>query len=419
MDAMDRPIRKKHWIIRYKYYLIGGVVFTAFLIYLLIVSAGPRKLRSDKDRLEIAEVMADKFMEYQDVEGIVQPKLTIKLNSNESGIVKEIVAEDGSMLEAGDVILVLSNPELERTIQDEWDELQKIRLSYREKEIFMEQKIADLKRQNMETLYDLNRLTREQGLNEEEYKIGMKSKAQYELATEEFRFKTEKTRMLQEGITRDSLMNNIQNGLQQDDLARAEKRFERSRERLENLIIRAPVNGQLSFINAIPGERIGAGSSIGDFKVVDQIKISTRISEYYIDRVALGLPATIDYQGTKYALKITRVNPEIRDRQFEVDLSFVDDQIENIRIGKSYRVQIELEQPEEALVMKKGNFFQTTGGQWIFKLNASGDKAVRTSISIGRQNPRQYEVLDGLAPGDKVIITGYDNFGEAQEIILK
>ena len=419
MDAMDRPIRKKHWIIRYKYYLIGGVAFTAFLIYLLIVSAGPRKLRYDKDRLEIAEVMADKFMEYQDVEGIVQPKLTIKLNSNESGIVKEIVAEDGSMLEAGDVILVLSNPELERTIQDEWDELQKIRLSYREKEIFMEQKIADLKRQNMETLYDLNRLTREQGLNEEEYKIGMKSKAQYELATEEFRFKTEKTRMLQEGITRDSLMNNIQNGLQQDDLARAEKRFERSRERLENLIIRAPVNGQLSFVNAIPGERIGAGSSIGDFKVVDQIKISTRISEYYIDRVALGLPATIDYQGTKYALKITRVNPEIRDRQFEVDLSFVDDQIENIRIGKSYRVQIELEQPEEALVMKKGNFFQTTGGQWIFKLNASGDKAVRTSISIGRQNPRQYEVLDGLAPGDKVIITGYDNFGEAQEIILK
>ena len=416
---MDIQLKKKHWAIRYKYYIIAGILLAGLLTYLLILSAGPSRLRYDIDRLEVAEVARDKFMEYLDVEGIVQPKLTIKLNSYESGTVKEIVADEGSMLKAGDVILILSNPELERTIQDEWDELQKIRLSYREKEVLMEQKIADLKRQNMETLYDLNRLTREQGLNEEEYKIGMKSKAQYELATEEFRFKTEKTRMLQEGITRDSLMNDIQKGLQQDDLVRAEKRFERSRERLENLILRAPVDGQLSFINAIPGERIGAGSNIGEFKLVDQIKISTRISEYYIDRVALGLPAAINYQGTKFALKITRVNPEIRDRQFEIDLAFVDDQIENIRIGKSYRVQIELEQPEEALVMKKGNFLQITGGQWIFKLDASGNKAVRTPISIGRQNPRQYEVLEGLAPGDKVIITGYDNFGEAQEIILK
>jgi len=416
---MDIQLKKKHWAIRYKYYIIAGTLFAGLLIYLLILSAGPRRLRYDADRLEIAAVVQDKFMEYLDVEGIVQPKLTIKLNSTEAGTVKEIVAENGSMMKAGDIILILSNPELERTIQDELDDLQKTRLSYKEKEIQMEQKIADLKRQNMEASFDLSRLTREQGLNEEEYKIGMKSKAQYELATEEFIFKTNKTRMLQEGIIRDSLMNDIQKGLLGDDLSRAEKRFERSRERLENLIVRAPINGQLSFVNVIPGERVGSGVNVGELKEIDEVKLNTKVSEYYIDRITTGLPATITYQGEKFPLKITKVNPEIRDRQFDVDMVFTDKLIDNARIGKSYRIQIELEQAEDAVVVSKGNFFQSTGGQWIFKVDASGNKAVRVPISIGRQNPRQYEILDGLKPGDKVVITGYDNFGEAQEIILK
>lgn len=416
---MDIQLKKKHWAIRYKYYLIAGVLFGGLLIYLLIISAGPRRLRYDADRLEIVEVRQEKFLEYLDVEGIVQPKLTIKLNTEEAGTVEEIVAENGSMLEAGEVILILKNPDLQRTIEDERDELSKTRINYREKEILMEQKIADLKRQNLETAYNLNRQAKEQVVNEEEFRIGMKSKAQYEVATEDYQFNKEKTKLLQEGLLRDSILNTIQTDLLRNDLTRSEKRFQRSVERLEKLLVRAPVGGQLSSINVIPGEKLGAGSGIGELKIVNEIKLSTKVSEYYIDRITLGLPATITYQGEKYPLKITRINPEIRDRQFEVDLLFTDRQIDNIRIGKSYRIQIELEQPEDALVISKGNFFQSTGGQWIFKLNESGSKASRLPISIGRQNPRQYEILDGLKPGDKVIITGYDNFGEAQEIILK
>jgi RND family efflux transporter MFP subunit len=202
-------------------------------------------------------------------------------------------------------------------------------------------------------------------------------------------------------------------------LSREEKRFERSRERLNNLIVRAPFDGQLSFVSVIPGERVSTGTNIGELKIVDQIKIGTKISEYYIDRVALGLPATIAYQGGKYPLKIIRINPEIKDRQFDVDLLFTGRQPENIRIGKNYRIQIELGQPEDALVIDRGNFFPSTGGRWIFRLNEAGDKAVRTNIFIGRQNPRQYEILEGLRPGDRVITTGYDNFGDAEEIILK
>jgi RND family efflux transporter MFP subunit len=261
-------------------------------------------------------------------------------------------------------------------------------------------------------------LSKENTLNQEEYNIGIKSKAQYEVALDEFVFSRENTRLLLEELKHDSLLNLIQTDLMHNDLNREEKRFERSRERLDNLVVRAPLDGQLSFVSVIPGERVSSGTNIGELKVVDQIKISTKVSEYYIDRIVVGLPATITYQNEKYPLKITKINPEIRDRQFGVDLVFSDRMLENVRIGKSYRVQIELEQPEDALVISKGNFFQTTGGQWIFKLTESGDRAKKTAISIGRQNPRQYEVLDGLNPGDRIIVTGYDNFGDAEEIIL-
>jgi RND family efflux transporter MFP subunit len=416
---MDIQLKKKHPLVRYKYYILAGIAFVTFLIYLMIISAGPRRLRYEVDKLEIAEVKQDKFLEYLDVEGIIQPKLTIKLNSLESGSVERIVAEDGSLLKAGDTILVLTNLELVRTIEDERDELSKQQVSYREKQIQMERKSSELKRQSLETTYKLDRLSKENVLNREEYNIGIKSKAQYEVATDEFVFNQENTRLILDELKHDSLLNLIQTDLMHNDLSREEKRFERSRERLDNLIVRAPMDGQLSFVSVIPGERVNAGTNIGELKVIDQIKINTKVSEYYIDRIVVGLPATITYQGEKYSLKITKINPEIRDRQFEVDLIFSKRTLDNVRIGKSFRVQIELEQPEDALVIPKGNFFQTTGGQWIFKLNASGDRAKKTTLSIGRQNPRQYEVLDGLSPGDRIIVTGYDNFGNAEEIILK
>lgn len=418
-DAMDVPIQKKHWIVRYKYYLAGGILFTALLIYLLIMASGPRRLRYEKDRLEIAVVEQDKFREYLDVEGLVQPKMTIKLNTEESGIVEEIVAEDGSLLKAGDVILILKNPELSRTIDDEREELYRTRLGYQEKQIQMERKSLEMKRSNLELAHKQEKTMREYVLDKEEYELGIISKAQYEIAANEYEFNQKNTELLRIEKEQDSLMNSIQVDLLESDILRTEARFERSLERLNNLIVRAPIDGQLSSVDVTLGQRLGAGAAIGDLKQVDQVKISTKVSEYYIDRITSGLPATIDYQGTKYPLKITRINPEIRDRQFAVDLVFTGEQIENIRIGKSYRVQIELEQAEEALVVKRGNFFQSTGGQWVFKLNDSGTKAVRVPIAIGRQNPKQYEVLDGLKPGDQIIITGYDNFGDAQEIILK
>ena len=197
------------------------------------------------------------------------------------------------------------------------------------------------------------------------------------------------------------------------------KKLKRAEERLEDLIIKAPIGGQLSFVKVTPGQQVASGESIAEIKVLDQYKIHTSLSEYYIDRITTGLPATVNYQGKRYPLRITKVVPEVKDRMFDVDLVFTDDMPDNVRVGKSFRVQIELGQPEQTLIIPRGNFYQATGGQWIYKVNASKTKAVRVPLSVGRQNPQQYEITEGLQPGDWVITTGYDTFGEAEELIMK
>jgi RND family efflux transporter MFP subunit len=416
---MDIKLEKKHPLLRYKYLIAGAAAVAGLIVYLLFSTVGPSRLRYDRENARIATVVNDRFIEYLDVESVAKPKLTIKLNSLEDGTVKRIVAEDGSMLNAGDVILELENPGLLRAIEDEKDELDKQRISYEEKMLQMQSRSSELKRNALKTAYDLERQNKQYSLDREEYAIGIKSKAQLEVASDAYIFNTENTRLQLEELRRDSLMAIIQADLMKSDLEREEKRYARSSARIENLIVRAPISGQLSYVSVIPGDRVGAGSSLGEIKGVDDLKLTTLISEYYIERISIGLPASVTYQDRKYALRITKINPEIKERNFETDLVFAGEIPDNIRIGKTYRVQIELGQPEDALVVEKGNFFVSTGGQWVFKLNEAGNRATRQPIVIGRQNPRQYEILDGLKDGDQIIISGYDYFGDAQELILK
>ena len=414
---MDIKLEKKPWYIRYRSYLLAGGAFVIFLIYVISLSLGPRKLRIEADNIQIAEVKNGKFMEYVDVEGLVQPILTIKVNTRESGSVERIVTEEGSMMKKGDTILVLTNPDLIREIEDQRDEWENQRYSYKEREIEMEQKSLALKQQALQTQYEMSRLQKSFGLEKEEYKMGIKSKAQLEVSEDEYNYNVKRTALQMESLRHDSAMTVVRKDLLRNEMERGQKKFLRSMDRLEGLIVRAPIDGQLSYVNATPGQQVASNSNIAEIKVLDQFKIHTQLSEYYIDRITTGLPATVNYQGKKYPLKITKVVPEVKDRMFDVDLVFTGEMPENVRVGKSFRVQIELGQPEDALVMPRGNFYQATGGQWIYKVN--GDKAIRVPLTIGRQNPQQYEVTEGLQGGDLVIVTGYDNFGEAEELILK
>ena len=414
---MDFKIEKKPWYIRYRTYLIAGVAFIVFLIYVISLSLGPSKLRVDTDDIRIAEVIDGKFMEYVDVEGLVQPILTIKVNTQEAGSVARIVNEEGSMMKKGDTILVLSNPELMREIEDQRDEWENQRYSYKEREIEMEQKSLSLKQQTLQAQYEMNRLKKSFGLEKEEYQMGIKSKAQLEVSEDDYNYNLQKTTLQMESLRHDSAMTVVRKELLRNEMERGQKKYLRSMERLEGLVVRAPIDGQLSYVNATPGQQVASNSNIAEIKVLDEFKIHTQLSEYYIDRISTGLPATVNYQGKRYPLKITKVVPEVKDRMFDVDLVFTGEMPENVRVGKSFRVQIELGQPEDAIVIPRGNFYQATGGQWIYKV--IGDKAVRTPLTIGRQNPQQYEISQGLQPGDKVIVTGYDSFGEAEELILK
>ncbi|WP_288315576.1 efflux RND transporter periplasmic adaptor subunit [uncultured Mediterranea sp.] len=415
---MDIKLEKKPWYIRYRYYLAGGVVFTAFLIYVIILSAGPRKLRIDPENLQMAEVKNDKFMEYVDVEGLVQPILTIKVNAREAGSVSRIVGEEGNMMKQGDTILVLENLDLLRTIEDQRDEWEKQLITYREKEIEMEQQSLTLQQQALQTDYELEKLRKNFELEQEEFRMGIKSKAQLQVSEDEYRYKEKTARLQRQSLRHDSAVSIIRRDLLLNDRDREQKKYERSRQRLNGLVVCAPISGQLSFVSVTPGQQVQSGESIGEIKVLDQFKVHTSLSEYYIDRITTGLPATILYQGKRYPLKITKVVPEVKDRMFDVDLVFTADMPDNVRVGKSFRVQIELGQPEDALVIPRGNFYQATGGQWIYKLNKDKTRAVRVPLTIGRQNPQQYEVTDGLQPGDWVITTGYDNFGDAEELVL-
>ena len=416
---MDIKLKKKPWYIRYRYYLLACGAFVIFLIYVISLSLGPRKLRVESDNIQIAEVRNGKFLEYVDVEGLVQPILTIKVNTREAGSVERIVTEEGSMMKKGDTILVLTNPDLLREIEDQRDEWENQRYSYKEREIEMEQKSLTLKQQALQTQYEMSRLQKSFGLEKEEYKMGIKSKAQLEVSEDEYNYNLKKTALQMESLKHDSAMTVVRKDLLRNELERGQKKFLRSMDRLEGLIVRAPIAGQLSYVNATPGQQVSSNSNIAEIKVLDQFKIHTQLSEYYNDRITTGLPATVNNQGKKYPLKITKVVPEVKDRMFDVDLVFTAEMPENVRVGKSFRVQIELGQPEDALVMPRGNFFQATGGQWIYKVNASKDKAVRMPLTIGRQNPQQYEITEGLQAGDLVIVTGYDTFGEAEELILK
>ena len=415
---MDIKLEKKPWYIRYRYYLAGGVVFAAFLIYVIILSAGPRKLRIDPENLQMAEVKNDKFMEYVDVEGLVQPILTIKVNAREAGSVSRIVGEEGNMMKQGDTILVLENLDLLRTIEDQRDEWEKQLITYREKEIEMEQQSLTLQQQALQTDYELEKLRKSFELEQEEFRMGIKSKAQLQVSEDEYRYKEKTARLQRQSLRHDSAVSIIRRDLLQNDRDREQKKYERSRQRLNDLVVCAPISGQLSFVSVTPGQQVQSGESIGEIKVLDQFKVHTSLSEYYIDRITTGLPATILYQGKRYPLKITKVVPEVKDRMFDVDLVFTADMPDNVRVGKSFRVQIELGQPEDALVIPRGNFYQATGGQWIYKLNKDKTRAVRVPLTIGRQNPQHYEVTDGLQPGDWVITTGYDNFGDAEELVL-
>lgn len=416
---MDIQLKKKPWYIRHLSYLITGIAILALVIYVIRLSLSPRHMNLTDNDHTIAEVTEAPFMEYVDVEGIVHPIHTIQINAMESGFVERIVAEEGEMLNAGDTILILSNPELLRTIEDEQIEWHNRQRDYQEQEIAMEQRSITLRQQVLDAQHQISSLDKSLKQSREEYQMGIKSKAELDVLDEEYDYQRKKAQLQLQSLQHDSVANLIKRDMIRANREASSRKLDRSTKRTENLIVRAPISGQLSSLNVNLGQPVSTGASVGEIKVLTEYKISVSLSEYYIDRITTNLPANISYQETKYPLRISRVYPEVKDRNFSCDLLFNADKPSNIRLGKSYRVQIELARSETALVIPRGDFYQATSGRWIYRLSPDGKTLRKVDIELGRQNPRQFEVISGLKPGDKVLVSGYDKLGTDDEIAIK
>ena len=416
---MDIRIKKKPWYRRYLYHIAGGTALAALVIYATIMSLEPQKVKLSDTKEVLASAEMRDFTEYLDVEGIVQPIMTIQVNTMESGFVERIVAEDGAMLNEGDTILILSNPELLHSIEDENDAWEDSQRRYREQEIEMQQKSIVLRQQALDANYQLTSIENSLKQSREEYRMGIRSKAELDVAEKNYEYQKKKALLQLESLGHDSVSARLMREMAAANREASDKKRARSAARTRNLVVRAPVAGQLSFLAVTLGQQVGAGTKVGEIKIMKQFKIKASLNEFYIDRIANGLPASVRYQEKTYPMRISQVVPEVKEKKFDCSLVFTGEMPENIRIGKSYRVLIELGSKERTLVIPRGDFLSTTGGLWIYKLDADGSRAVKTEIETGRQNPQQIEILSGLKAGDRVIIGDYDKLNGENEVYIK
>ena len=400
-------------------HIVSGTALVALLVYTIVLALSPLRRSISKERVRIAEVVEVPFLEFVEVEGLVHPVMTIQLNALENGYVERIVCDEGAMLKQGDTIIVLSNPDLLRTIDEEREQWEKNNRNLNEQEIQMEQKSIDLRLQTLELKYQITALERKLTQSREEFAMGIKSRAELDIVEAENEHLHNKLMLQMQSLGHDSATTVLRRQMIVADREAAQRRLQNARRRTEGLVVRAPCDGQLGHINLIIGQQVSAGSKIGELKIMDQYKVSTQLSEYYVERIHAGLPATIVQKQDTFPLRISRVVPEVKERKFAVDLLFNGATPDNIRLGKSYRVKVELGQPEPAVVIPRGDFYQKSGGEWIFLLDGETGIARRVPIEVGRQNPEQFEVLKGLKPGDRVITSGYDRIGDAEEVIIE
>ena len=415
---MDVKLPPKKWYVKYRIHIVAGIMAIGLIVMLIKVSTGPKIIRINSDSVQTATVQSGEFSEYVNAEGTLQPIQTIKVYTREGGFVESVLVQDGALVHKGDTLMILSDPELQRTIETARESWRKQNRSYRTSMIEMDQRRLSLAQSILQTKYELKRLEKEHNLAQEEFRMGIRSRAQLDVADEEYNYKMETVRLQLESRRQDSVLNAIRQESLQDELAEAQRQLRKTEERLNDLIVTAPADGQLSGLSLEPSQRISSGTAIADIKRMDQFRMRLSINEFYIDKITVGQPATITYEKKNYPMTISSTVPEIKGGSFDVYLVFTDSIPDNARIGKSYQARIEMGGQAQSIIVPKGNFYNYTHGSWVFKVNAQHTHAVRVPVSIGRQNPRHFEILEGLEPGDEIIITGYDRIADADEVVL-
>ncbi len=396
---------------------MGGIL--AALVVILIAKPHHSTLRINGTNLSISQVRAGEFNDYIRLSGTVQPLVTIQISPIEGGIVEEILAEEGAQVRKGDPIIRLTNDNLDLQILNSEAELAEKENLLRNTQIQMEQDRLSVKQAKAECQLNAKRLKRIYEQQQKLYANKLISKEDYLKAKEDYELAHEKLRIILSKEVQDSLFRSTQVERMRESLENMQLNMRMIRKRKDNLTIKSPIDGQLGVLDAVLGENIGAGTKIGQISDMSSYKVEAQIDEHYIDRIVPGLTATFERNGTTFQASLRKVYPEVRNGKFKADFKFEGEVPENIRSGQTYYLNLQLGSPEDAVLIPRGAFFQKTGGKWIYVVSKDGSKATKREIRIGRQNPQYYEVLEGLEPGEQVITSGYDNFGDNEVLILK
>lgn len=416
---MDIKIEKKRGIPRkYIPYIIGACAVVALLIWLALGNFSST-LKVDKRGISIGDVKRDQFNDFVSVDGQVAPISVVQISPEEGGIVMEKVVEEGAKVQKGDVLIRLSNSNLDLQILNAESELAEKQNLLRNTQISMEQDRLNNKNEKLQLDLDIVRKRRIYQQQMRLYKEQLNSKEEYLQAKEDYELAMKKHSLIMRRLSQDSLYRRTQVSQMGENLDNMRKNVLLVRERKAHLNICSQISGEVGLLDVELGENIAPGQKIGQINDLSDYKVEAKVDEHYIDRIHAGLTATFEREGKKYGLRVRKVYPEVRDGRFQVDFVFTGTRPDNIRTGQTYYIDLQLGQSMPAVIIPKGTFFSVTGGNWIFVLDKSGKKAYRRKIRIGRQNPQYYEVLEGLEPGERVIVSGYEAYKDNEVLILQ
>ena len=412
--------KKKGWraIFQKKNLVWVGVAALALFIGWLLFRDNSSTLRVDAQLLNVASVEQGEFNDYVRLTGSVQPMTTVQLSPLESGVVERIVAEEGTQVKRGDVILEMSNNSLSMQILQSEADLAEKQNILRNTMISMEQERLALRQEKLQLDLEVSRLKRTFDQNQSLYNDKLLAREDYLRSKEDYELAVGRRNLVLERQRQDSLYRSSQVTQMEESLLSMQRNMELIRQRVDNLKVKAPIDGEVGMLDAVLGQSLQQGANIGQVNDLTTYKVQAQVDEHYIDRVTTGLVASFERQDTRYEMQLRKVYPEVRNGQFKADFRFVGDAPENIRSGQTYYLNLQLGEAAEAILIPRGSFYQATGGKWIYVLDATGEKAYRRDIRIGRQNPQYYEVVEGLQPGEKVIVSSYDNFGDNEVLIL-
>lgn len=416
---MDRKIEKKKWTLKKIIWLSIAAIVVILILYSTIFGDHRSTYNVNRERVTIEEVSEGNFQDYITVTGRVVPSRTVYLDAMEGGHVEEVLVEEGSLVNAGDIILRLSNANLYLNIMNREADLAEQINNLRSTRLSMEQNKLNLKQQLLDTNYQLEQLERDFDQKEKLFKSEYISEEEFLRSKESFEYYQQRQELVVESQKTDSLFRAVQIEQLENSVANMEENLELIRDKLESLNVRAPITGQLVSLHAEIGEAKSQGQRLGEINVTDSYKINMDVDEHYISRIRRDLRGQFEFAGSEYGLRVSKIYPEVQNGRFTCDLEFDGAQPENLRTGQTFRVRLELGESSDAVLLPRGGFYQSTGGQYVFILSEDGSFAEKRDIRLGRMNPRYYEVLEGLKPGDRVIISSYNNFGEAEKLIMK